>query len=265
MGDARISRLPAAAVVAAGCGAVLGAGLLGLRRLLLHQGAAADLRVRPLTTAPPPIRETYGDPADPSFTLAMLGDSSAQGVGVDDFDETLGGWAAARLAAAGRYVRVVSAAENGTRAEHLAAQIATVLPYAPDLVLISTGANDVLNRTHPGKSARLLADAVRRLRAAGIPVVVGTTPNLGVVTAVDAPLRQIAGVASRLLERAQIAAVRKAGGVVVPLGTILSPVFAADRSMFAADGFHPSAKGYAVVGQHLLDALEQAAAAAPGG
>ena len=260
MAELRVSRVPVAAV-AAGGSALLGAGVLGLWRLLIHQGAAADLRVRPLTTPAPSIRETYGDPSEPAFTLAMLGDSSAQGVGVDDFDDTLGGWTAARLAAAGRCVRVVSAAQNGTRAEHLPAQIAQVLPYDPDLVMISTGANDVLNRTHPRTSARQLADAVRELRAAGILVVVATTPNLGVVTAVDTPLRQFAGVASRLLERAQIAAVLEAGGVVVPVGRILSPIFATDRSMFARDGYHPSARGYALVGEHLLAALEQAMAA----
>ncbi|MGH3743503.1 MAG: SGNH/GDSL hydrolase family protein, partial [Mycobacteriales bacterium] len=219
------------------------------------QGLAADARVRPYVTPPPPVRESYGDASDRPLTLAVLGDSSAQGVGVDDFDHTLGGWLGQRLAETGRYVRVVCAAENGSRAEHLDDQVTQVLAAHPDLVAISTGVNDVRNRTSPWRAARTLGAAVARLRAAGATVAVGTTPYLGILTLVDQPLRAIGHGSSLLLEREQIRAVTAAGGTPVALGRLLSPLFAADRSLFASDGFHPSQRGYALIGEHMLPAL----------
>lgn len=241
--------------VLAGTAAGVGGLSLGLRQLLAAQGVAADRRVRPLVGLPPPARERYGDPDAAPLTLAVLGDSSAQGVGVDDFDHSLGGWLGQHLADRGRWVRVVCAAEDGARAEHLADQVARVLPAGPDLAAISTGTNDVRAKTAPRRAARELGEAVRQLRAAGTRVVVGTTPYLGILEALDSPLRQLAHVSSRRLEHAQLRVVPDAGGVAVPLGALLSPVFAADRTLFSRDGFHPSQTGYALIGARMLPAL----------
>jgi lysophospholipase L1-like esterase len=244
------------AVAVAGAAAAVATigSLTALRQLIQYQSATADRRMRPLATPAPPSRESYGEPGDPPFTLALLGDSSAQGIGVTSFDDALGGWVGTRLAADGWFVRVVTAAQDGSRAEHLADQVASVLPERPRLVLISTGVNDVRHRTPPKVAARLLAEAVGELRAAGADVVVGTAPNLGVV-ALGTPLRQVAGLSSVLMARAQAPAVRAAGGVPVALGRDVSPLFAADRTLFAPDGLHPSARGYAVIGAHLLAAV----------
>lgn len=46
-----------------------------------------------------------------------------------------------------------------------------------------------------------------------------------------------------------------AGGVPVPLGALLAPMFVADPTLFARDGFHPSARGYALIGAQVLTAL----------
>lgn len=241
-------------MLVAGAASVGGLGYR-LAHLLAGQSAAADARVRPYVTAAPPVRERYGDPDDPPLTLAVLGDSSAQGVGVDDFDHTLGGWLGQQLATTGRYVRVVCAAENGTRAAHLDDQVTQVLPSKPDLVAISTGVNDVRNRSNPRRAARALGAAVTRLRENGATVVVGTTPYLNILVLVDQPLRSIGHGLALVLEREQLRAVRTAGGTAVPLGRLLSPLFGADLSLFASDGFHPSRSGYALIGKHMLPAL----------
>jgi lysophospholipase L1-like esterase len=244
----------ASSVLAGAAGVVGGLGY-GFSQLLAAQSAAADERVRPFVVAAPPVREYYGDPSAPLITLAVLGDSSAQGVGVSDFDHTFGGWIGLHLAERGHRVRVLCAAQDGSRAVHLADQVAQVLPGRPDLVVISTGTNDVRNRTSPRRAARELGAAVAQLRESGAQVVVGTTPYLGIVKAVDQPLRQLAHVSSLLLERAQLHAVSAAGGVAVPLGARLTPLFAADRALFSPDGFHPSQRGYALIGEHMLPAL----------
>jgi lysophospholipase L1-like esterase len=248
---------------AAGGGAAVGASV-GLWRLALFQGTAADRRVRPLMIPAPPVREFYGNPLHAPFTLAMLGDSSAQGTGVHDYDDTLGGWLARRLAGGGRHVRVVSAALDGARAEHLAGQVARVAPAWPNLAVISIGVNDIRNRTPPAAAARHLAGAVTDLRRGGARVIVGTTPDLSVIAAVRPPLRELVWLLGRRLERAQTPAVAAAGGLPVTLRTRVSRAFAADPSLFAADGLHASPSGNALIGAALLAAYlgaDQAAAA----
>jgi hypothetical protein len=100
---------------------------------------------------------------------------------------------------------------------------------------------------------RHLSEAVRRLRDAGVEVVVGTCPDLGTVEPVPQPLRWIARRASRQLAAAQTIAVVEAGGRTVSLGDILGPEFAASPSeMFGPDRFHPSVAGYASAAAAML-------------
>ncbi|MCK9922030.1 SGNH/GDSL hydrolase family protein [Frankia sp. AgPm24] len=248
---------------AAGGGAVVGAGV-GLWRLALVQGTAADRKVRPLTTPAPPVREFYGNPTDAPFVLAMVGDSSAQGTGVHHYDDTLGGWLASSLAATGRHVRVVSTAVDGARAEHLGAQIAGIARATsapPDLVVISIGVNDIRARTPAATAARQLGAAVAELRRGGSTVLVGTTPDLSVIAAVRAPLRQVVWLLSWQLERAQTPAVRAAGGTPVRMRTSISQAFAADPALFAADGLHASSYGNACIGAAMFDTYQRELAA----
>jgi len=118
------------------------------------------------------------------------------------------------------------------------------------------GANDVTHRVRPSVSVRRLEQAVRRLREAGVEVVVGTCPDLGTVEPIAQPLRWIARRWSRHLAAAQTVAVIEAGGRTVSLGDLLGPEFRAQpREMFGPDRFHPSALGYATVALALLPSI----------
>ena len=105
---------------------------------------------------------------------------------------------------------------------------------------------------------RHLADAVRRLTAAGCEVVVGTCPDLGTIRPIAQPLRPFARRWSRQMAAAQTVAVVEAGGRTVSLGSVLGPAFASDRSMFSVDEFHPSAVGYAQAAAVLLPSVADA-------
>ena len=109
------------------------------------------------------------------------------------------------------------------------------------------------------QSAQRLAVTVRKLRARGALVIVGTCPDLGVISAIPQPLRSLAHARTSQLARAQAAAVRAAGGMPVPLAQLLAPRFRAARDvMFSADGFHPSPAAYALAAEALLVALSDA-------
>ena len=164
-----------------------------------------------------------------------------------------------------RHVLLSSVGVAGSRSTDLATQVArALLGDKPDVAVVLIGANDATGLRAPEEAADHLGAAVRRLREAGVEVVVGTCPDLGAVRAVAPPLRQVAGLLGRRMAKAQARAVIAAGGVVVDLGEETGAVFRADAGTLCYDGFHPSADGYRVWAHALYPAVEEAALAAGG-
>jgi lysophospholipase L1-like esterase len=124
--------------------------------------------------------------------------------------------------------------------------------------VILVGANDATGLRRPADAAAALGGAVARLVVAGVPVVVGTCPDLGAVRAIAPPLRQLVGLLGRRVARAQDAAVRAAGGVPVDLAALTGAVFRADAGTLSNDGYHPSADGYRVWAHALMPAVREA-------
>jgi lysophospholipase L1-like esterase len=234
---------------------LLTAGALGLVRA---QAAVARRAIGDAIGEPPDADGLYGRQHDAApLSLAVLGDSSACGFGVEHPHQTPGAMLAAGLAeCADRPVQLTVAAVVGAQSSALDGQIDRVQHTAPDVAVIMIGANDVTHRVRPPTAVRHLDEAVRRLRAGGAQVIVGTCPDLGTVEPVPQPLRWIARRASRQLAAAQTIAIVEAGGRSVSLGDILGPEFAASPSeMFGPDRFHPSVTGYASAAAALLPSV----------
>ena len=203
----------------------------------------------------------------PALHLAVLGDSSAAGLGCSDPGQTPGALLAGGLARElDRPVALQVLAVVGARSADLDPQVARALVQPVDVAVVLVGANDVTNRVPPATAARDLARAVETLRAAGAAVVVGTCPDLSTVEPLWQPLRSLAAVLSRRMARAQTVAVVEAGGSTVSLGDLLGPEFTGAAHLWSPDRFHPSAEGYARVADVLLPAVLSAVGAdvAPG-
>jgi lysophospholipase L1-like esterase len=192
--------------------------------------------------------------------LAVLGDSTAAGVGVQRVTETVGGQLAARLAGEGRRVRLSGAGIAGSRSGDLGPQVSRALLTRPDVAVLLIGSNDAMHAAPLPAVRRNLGEAVTRLRTAGVAVVVGTCPDLGAARAFGQPLRTLLSIRARQLAAAQSSAVIAAGGVAVDLGTLTGRVFRADPGTLCADRFHPSADGYRLWAEALLPAVRDAAA-----
>jgi lysophospholipase L1-like esterase len=189
----------------------------------------------------------------------VFGDSTATGYGARTAEEVPGVMIARNLAeASGKRIRLSTKAIVGATSKGLAGQIDAMFVAGPppDAAMIMVGANDVTKLHGIGPSARRLGAAVRRLRASGAVVVVGTCPDFGVITAIPQPLRSVARTIGLRLARAQASAVRSSGGVPVPLADLLTPEFRqAPDVLFSDDMFHPSGAGYALAAKQLLPAL----------
>jgi len=199
------------------------------------------------------------------LVLAMLGDSTSVGYGVSTPAELPGVILATGMArATGRPVRMRSHGLTGARTTDLTRQLAECLAEKPDIAVILIGANDLRDMVPPWRSAGLLGDAVRTLAGHGVPVVVGTCPDFGVIIGIPQPLRGILGTWSTGLAALQDRAVNDAGGATVALGRLVGPQFAGKPEMFSRDHFHPSGAGYgramAAMLPTLIDELDRAAA-----
>jgi lysophospholipase L1-like esterase len=235
------------------------AGAVGGAALLAGEILAAKARRYAKPTMGLALRTSMGKISAPTLRLVLLGDSAAIGVGVEWLSETVGGQLARLLAEGGpdtgeRHVLLSSVGVAGSRSSDLATQVArALLGERPDVAVVLIGAHDATSIRSPEESAAQLGQAVRRLREAGVRVVVGTCPDLG------APLRQMAGLLGRRMAKAQAKAVLAAGGAVVDLADDTGAVFRADAGTLCYDGFHPSADGYRVWAHALYPAVAKAA------
>jgi lysophospholipase L1-like esterase len=225
------------------------AGVAGLSVALLMRQAADARRIIPVAEAPPPRGDgLYGAkfPGKP-LNMVILGDSTGAGYGVHRRRETPGALLATGVSRRlQRPVRLHLAAVVGAMSAGLPYQVDAALEHDPDIAIILIGGNDVTHVSARATAVRHLADAVRRLRATGCKVVVGTCPDIGAIQPIKPPLRWLARSWSRQLAAAQTVAVVEAGGSTVSLADLLGPAFEADPvRMFGADRFHPSVEGYA--------------------
>ena len=188
---------------------------VGARMLLTRQAAVARRRIgKPLgELAPRSDRVWRKSLTGEIVELLMLGDSIAAGLGADRRKDTL----------------------------------------VADVAVIVVGGNDVTHRIPASVSAEHLRAAITRLRARGIPVVVGTCPDLGALRPVPQPLRILGSQMSRQLAAAQAAVAERSGATAVSLRSAVGAVFFDQPDeMFGVDRFHPSALGYRRTAEALL-------------
>ena len=256
--------------------AVLAAGTLasfvGTRNLLNGQAVKAREIIPKAWAVPPRADGVYTQGGGPvqrwqrgvpfDVHLMIFGDSTATGYGCKDAAEVPGVLLSRGLAElSGNRIRLSTKAIVGATSKGLSGQVDAMFVAGPppDAAVIMIGANDITALNGIPQSARRLGDAVKRLRASGAVVVVGTCPDFGSVTAIPQPLRWVTRNLGLRLARAQAGAVRAAGGVPVPLADLLAPEFReAPEALFSDDMYHPSAAGYALAAQQLLPALGHA-------
>jgi lysophospholipase L1-like esterase len=247
----RQARTAAATIEAAAVTAALADGTLPTGAGLAKQAIPprADGIHLPAGTAPSAELSHRGS----ALRLAMVGDSTSVGYGCATPDEVPGAVLARGVATAlQRPVELRSIGVVGSGSVELADQVNLVVAGRFDVAVIVTGANDITGRVAPRQSAARLGAAVARLDAAGVPVVVGTCPDLGVIAPIPQPLRSVVGTWSRRLAVLQARAASRAGGRVVMIGRLVSPEFRGRPDLFYADGFHPSGPGYAKAAAALL-------------
>src|ERR1700756_2448477 len=219
----RTPRRSTIALAAVGVLASSGGAYVGARNLLSGQADRARSVIPRTWDAPPRADGVYtagGGPVERwsrdvpvDLHLMIFGDSTATGLGCENADDVPGVRLARSLAEeTGKRIRLSTKAISGATSKGLSGQVDAmfVAGPAPDAAVIMIGANDITALNGVGPSAGRLGAAVRRLRASGAVVVVGTCPDFGVITAIPQPLRWVARSRGLRLARSQASEIRSA-------------------------------------------------------
>ena len=264
----RIGRLVGTAVGA--FAGVVAIQLMRLRRMEFlpgHPGFYINHVVRPDAPAA----------NDRPLRLVVLGDSTTAGVGVDRPEDSLPYRLARRMAEAERRaVHVVSYGWAGARVADLVRQqlpralqplrASETEPFLPaaDIVAVVIGSNDATHRTSPGRfraDLRAVLAGVREAAPAARVVLAGIPTFRGALPGVE-PLIFLTDQYARLLRPIGRSEAARLGVTYADLAAELPDRLRGRSDIFAGDGFHPSAVGYAAWADVIADAL--AGAPAPG-
>ena len=189
----------------------------------------------------------------------ILGDSTAAGVGAD-YQQGIAMGTTRQLEGT-RRVEMSNLAISGARiGDVLRDQLPRALTLHPDLILLSVGANDVTHLTTVASMRKDLREIVTRLRAASpnVAIVITGSPDMGAPPRIPRLLRGIAAWKTRQVNRMFVAEAAGLSLTFAPIAERTGPLFRSDRSLFAADRFHPNERGYATWIPVLNEALAKA-------
>jgi lysophospholipase L1-like esterase len=242
---------------------VVAVQLMRLRRVEFlpgHPGFYINHVVRP-ATAPPP---------GPALRMAVLGDSTTAGVGVERAEDSLPYLLARRVAdAESRAVHVVSYGWAGARMADLAtSQLPRAIEplratetesflAAADVVAVVIGSNDATHNTPPGRyrtDLRSVLEGIRSVAPRARIVLAGIPAFRGALRGME-PLIFLADQYARLLRPISRSEAARAGVAYADLAGEVPARIRGRTDVLSRDQFHPSAVGYAAWADVIADAL----------
>jgi lysophospholipase L1-like esterase len=195
-------------------------------------------------------------PSQAPLRVVALGDSTLTGPGIDDPRDIWLPRALARLDVPVG-VELISLAVGGSCAADVGVRVDEAVALDPDLVVVAVGCNDVIRSTPTRRFSATLDSVLSRLDASDAVVAVANIGDLGSIARLVWPLSSVVSVRSSSIRRAIETVVARHDRVVL-LDVTSSNVGFRDRSVFAADLFHPAAAGHALWADAVLPGLQRA-------
>jgi lysophospholipase L1-like esterase len=189
----------------------------------------------------------------------VMGDSTAAGQG-GDYATGLAMSTATHLAQ-DKNVSLLNTAVSGARAKDIVTnQLNPGIDHDPDVALIIVGSNDVTHLTSSKSVRQSIEQAVSKLIAknCNVKIVVTGSADMGAVPRLPEPLRYLAGVRAKQLNRTFMDITNQQQITFAPIAEKTGSIFRNDSTLFAQDNFHPNTKGYDVWVPVLNDALDDA-------
>jgi lysophospholipase L1-like esterase len=188
--------------------------------------------------------------------FAVLGDSTSVSQG-SAYDE---GYVMAAVNYLGQTHTVTWAnfGVSGARAADVAAsQAPKAAELAADMALVAVGANDATHLTDVAEVRASLVKTISTLRGTNpdVRIIVTGSPDMGSPRRLPQPLRWLAGKRTQSLNTMVVELARQERLTFAPIAARTGPAFREDPTLFAADNFHPNARGYALWNLVVIEAV----------
>jgi len=218
----------------------------------IWQGLNVRRKTNPMRLAPPditPIVELKGKGR--LISILVIGDSSAAGVGVENFDECVAGRLPHLLKQkTGRPIRVKTSGHNSATSKHIRDFVVPNLTNEGyDYVVLNIGTNDAKNFHTGGQFCRNFGGLINACQAkfTGAKLIWSGVIDMEGVPILPSPLNKILGIRSRLINHNGETLCHERG--VLKPESNWQPI----PQNFAKDGFHASAEGYRVWAEELSE------------
>lgn len=180
----------------------------------------------------------------PPIRVAVIGDSSVTAPGVAGPEEIWVSRVCTRLAET-RHVTLESFAVGGSKvADLIENQLEPTLAFAPDMVLVAVGANDVIRgvslRTFEGR----LDELIGALAETDALVIMSGVGDMGTIPRLHPPLRNLMTRRSERFDGVHHAVAVRYGAHVIDQRSDDPASWYTDRSLWSPDLFHVSASGH---------------------
>lgn len=201
---------------------------------------------------------TFGS-SGPALKYVVLGDSTAAGIG-GTYESGIAVSTARELATRNTVVMTNFAVSGARMRDVRGRQLEAAARLAPDVVLLSAGANDVTHLTRVRSMREDLRAIVQTLTAANpdVKIVITGSPDMGSPPRIPWLLRGIASCRTKQVNRMFREEAARYQLEFAPIAEATGPLFRRDRSLFASDAFHPNDRGYATWVPVLNEALARA-------
>jgi lysophospholipase L1-like esterase len=234
--------------------------LLGVAEVLFIKYNGSDVPAPDIPRGPQELGA-----AGPALTYVVMGDSTSIGQGAD-YSQSYA-VASARHLAQNHRVKFVNVGISGATAKSvLDIQLSQAVKYKPDVVLLAVGANDATHFTSGGSLRQSLEQIINGLKKSNcqIRIIVTGAPAMDSAPRFPWPAKQLMGLRTRQVNNVFAPLVRQDGLTWAPVAAKTRAAFLADPTLFAADKFHPNARGYALWTPVINTALDQSLAAPSG-
>jgi lysophospholipase L1-like esterase len=228
---------------------------LPLLPVLLVQAYWTRKRTPRLPDAGGPLEGTVAGGGEP-IQLIAIGESTVAGIGASTHETALTGQVARALSEhSKRTVNWLVVARSGINARNSLVELVPKLAgRRADVVLIALGVNDSIEFHSARRWAADIARLIDGIRAevGDAPVLLAGVPPLDYFPALPQPLSFVLGARSSSLGETSVGIAQKMKGVVhVPFQIEKG----GSRTLFCADGFHPSELGYSLWAEQLAEAF----------
>jgi lysophospholipase L1-like esterase len=237
---------------------IVAAVILAFLLFILIEALVIKYRGSPVAAPDiPRASQTLG--SGPDLTYVVIGDSTSIGQGTD-YSQSYAVAGARHLAQTHR-VKFVNVGVSGAVAKDvLDNQLSQAAKYKPDVVLLAVGANDATHFTGGKVIRESVQQTIDGLRKANcrVRIVVTGSPAMDSVPRFPWPAKQLMGLRTRQVNTVFAGLIKQNNLAFAPIAAKTRAAFLADPTLFAADEFHPNARGYALWKPVINSALDGA-------